>query len=47
VDLKLKDKIAVVTGAGSKMGKANSYCLCRNGAKVVVSDINEASAYKP
>jgi NAD(P)-dependent dehydrogenase (short-subunit alcohol dehydrogenase family) len=43
--MKLKDKIAVVTGAGSGMGKAIAIVYAREGARVVVSDINEASAY--
>ena len=43
--MKLKDKIAVVTGAGSGMGKAIAMVYPSEGARVVVSDINEASAY--
>jgi NAD(P)-dependent dehydrogenase (short-subunit alcohol dehydrogenase family) len=42
--MKLKDKIAVVTGAGSGMGKAIAIVYASEGARVVVSDINEASA---
>jgi NAD(P)-dependent dehydrogenase (short-subunit alcohol dehydrogenase family) len=42
--MKLKDKIAVVTGAGSGMGKSIAIVYASEGARVVVSDINEASA---
>ena len=36
----LHDKIALVTGAGSGIGRATSLVLAREGATVVVSDIN-------
>lgn len=42
--MKLQDKVAVVTGAGSGMGKAIATLYAQEGAKVVVSDINEESA---
>jgi len=38
--MKLADKVAVVTGAGSGMGKAIAVLYAQEGAKVVVSDIN-------
>lgn len=37
----LKDKVAVVTGAGSGIGRSIAIDYANNGAKVVVSDINE------
>ena len=40
----LEDKIALVTGAGSGIGRASSLVLAREGAKVVVSDINAEGA---
>lgn len=40
----LRDKIAVVTGAGSGMGKSIAIVYASEGARVVVTDINEASA---
>jgi len=38
----LENKVAVVTGAGSGIGKAVALTFAAEGAKVVVSDINEA-----
>ena len=34
-------KVALITGAGSGMGKATAYVFAEAGAKVVVSDVNE------
>lgn len=42
--MKLEGKVAIVTGAGSGMGKSIAVLYAREGAKVVVSDINESSA---
>lgn len=38
--MKLKDKVAVVTGAASGMGKAIAILYAKEGAKVIASDIN-------
>lgn len=43
-EMKLQDRVAVVTGAGSGMGKAIANLYAEEGAKVVVSDINIESA---
>lgn len=37
----LENKIAIVTGAGSGIGKTTAVLFAKEGAKVVVSDINE------
>lgn len=42
--MRLQNKVAVVTGAGSGMGKAIAVLYAQEGAKVVVSDINEGTA---
>ena len=38
--MKLQNKVAIVTGAGSGMGRAISLLFAKEGAKVVVSGIN-------
>lgn len=42
--MKLKDKVAIVTGAGSGIGKSIALLYAKEGAKVVVSDINTIKA---
>lgn len=39
--LDFSDKIALITGAGSGLGRATAVLFAKQGAKVVVSDINE------
>jgi meso-butanediol dehydrogenase/(S,S)-butanediol dehydrogenase/diacetyl reductase len=41
--MRLKDKIAVITGAGSGIGRASSILFAKEGATVVVSDIVDKS----
>lgn len=42
--MKLANKVALITGAGSGMGKAASLLFAREGAKVAAIDIDERSA---
>jgi 3-oxoacyl-[acyl-carrier protein] reductase len=44
--MRLKDKIAIGTGAGSGMGEAIAHTYAREGAKVAVLDVNEQAANK-
>lgn len=41
--MQLKDKVAIVTGAGSGMGEAIAKRFAQEGAKVIVSDMVQAS----
>lgn len=39
--MRLSDKVAVITGAGSGIGRASAILFAREGAKIVVADIND------
>lgn len=40
--MRLGNKVAIITGAGSGLGRASSILFAKEGAKVVVADINDA-----
>ncbi len=42
--MKLKDRVAVITGAGSGIGRASARVFAKEGARVVVADINLSGA---
>jgi len=42
----LKDKVAIVTGGSQGIGEGIAYSFGRNGAKVVIADVNEEAGNK-
>ncbi len=44
--MRLLDKVAIVTGAASGMGASTARIFAREGAKVVLTDLNEAAGAK-
>lgn len=40
--MRLADKVAIVTGAGSGIGRSIAYLFAKEGAKIVVADIDAA-----
>ena len=39
--MKLENKVAIITGAGSGIGRESALLFAKEGAKVVVADVNE------
>ena len=44
--MKLKNKVAIVTGGGKGIGEEISLGLAKEGAKVLIADFNEEAATK-
>jgi NAD(P)-dependent dehydrogenase (short-subunit alcohol dehydrogenase family) len=42
--MRLKDKVAIVTGAASGIGKEIALTFAREGGKVAIADLNKAAA---
>ena len=42
--MKLKDKVAVITGAGSGLGRAMALRFAEEGARIIIAELNEAKA---
>jgi NAD(P)-dependent dehydrogenase (short-subunit alcohol dehydrogenase family) len=41
--MKLKNKVAIITGGGGGIGRATAFLFAKEGAEVVVTDVNEES----
>ncbi len=41
--MKLKDRVALITGAGSGIGRASALLFAQEGASIVVADVNDAA----
>src|SRR5580658_5938317 len=41
--MRLKDRVALITGAGSGIGRESALRFAEEGAKIVVADVNDAA----
>ena len=44
--MRLKDKVAIITGGGQGLGREYALGFCKEGAKVVIAEINLENAQK-
>jgi len=44
--MRLTDKVAIITGAGSGLGRASAVLFAKEGAKIVVADLNDEGGEK-
>ena len=43
---RVKNKVAIVTGGASGLGKSSAVLLAREGAKIVITDLDEENGNK-